>query len=121
MIRKTTVFIFSMLFASSAMAVQFGAIAYSPSDKAYGYSYNWNNKQQARKKARQKCRAQRGSPDCKVLTLFNRCGALAIGKGGRKSFGSGKGQNRNVAKKRAIAQCRKKGGRQCRAPVVVCN
>lgn len=121
MIRKTTVFLFSMLFTSSAMAVQFGAIAYSPSDKVYGYSHSWNNRQQARNKAWQKCRTRVGSPDCKVITVFNRCGALAIGKGGRNAFGGGKGQDRKIAKQRALNQCRKKGGRNCKAPVAVCN
>lgn len=124
MLKKTTLvtslFLFSTLFSSTAAAANFGAIAYSPSDMAYGYSYDWRTAKQAKNRARKQCRNQAGSGDCRVVTLFKRCGALAVGRGGRK-FGAGKGVDKGLAKKRAVNHCRKKGGRKCRAKVAICN
>jgi hypothetical protein len=116
----TFLLLFATLYSSTAAAARFGAIAYSPRDMAYGYSYDVGTAQRAKNRALRQCRSRVGSGDCRVVKVFKRCGALATSRGGRR-YGAGAGPNKSVAKKRAIRHCRNKGGRKCRARVAVCN
>jgi hypothetical protein len=68
----------------------FGAIAYSPSSGAHGWSYDYPSRAVAEEVALTNCRQHAG--DCVVPIWFrNACGALAVGSSG---YGSGWGTNR---------------------------
>jgi len=82
----------------------YGAISYSPSTGAYGYSYDHYSKYNAERAARNQC-ARR---DCVIPIWFkNACGALAIGSNG---YGSGWGSTRARAKREALRSCRRYTG-----------
>jgi hypothetical protein len=119
MFRKS-LFIFLLFFTTTASA-DYGALAYSPDDMAYGYSFDWDTTWEAENKAERQCRKQVGSDDCMLLEIFKRCGALAVGKGGKHAYGAGKGKNKATARQRALKDCKNNGGRGCKIGKVVCN
>ncbi len=56
----------------------YGAIAYEPSRRATGYSYDFKSAREAKVEALKQCR----DPACEVLLSFhNACGAIAQGPG----------------------------------------
>ena len=70
--------LFVLLGAATAAAAgdNFGAIAFSSSSGATGYSYDYDSRDGAEERALQEC-----GPGCKVVLWFkNACGALAVGK-----------------------------------------
>jgi hypothetical protein len=84
----------------------FGAIAYSPSNRAHGWSYDYPSRQDAEHRALAQCR--RHAEDCIVPVWFrNACGALAVGADG---YGSGRGSSRKSAEGWAIQSCRRYSG-----------
>ena len=88
--------------AGEAAADYYGAIAYSPSTKAYGFSYDYPSRGAAENEALSRCRSQ--ASDCTVPLRFrNACGALAIGSDG---YGTGWGTDRGIAEQYAIRVCR---------------
>jgi hypothetical protein len=94
--------IVSGLGASSAVAADnFGAIAYSPSTGAYGWSYDYPSRSAAENVALANCRKRAG--DCVIPIWFrNACGALAVGSNG---YGSGWGTSRSIAERFALQVC----------------
>ena len=83
-----------------AVAAQeyFGAIAYSPSTRAHGWSYDYGSRREAERRARDQCGRHAG--DCEVPVWFrNACGALAVGADG---YGSGWGASRKAAEGSAV-------------------
>jgi hypothetical protein len=96
------------LFAIPALGVTeavaadtYGAIAFSPSSGADGYSYNFSSRSGAEEKALQEC--GRG---CKVVIWFrNACAALAVGRG--NGYGSYYAVDEEDAVEGAINECRK--------------
>jgi len=101
-------FSLGLLIAAShaASADNFGAIAYSPSSGARGYSYDYSSRREAEARAMSECSANgRG---CKTVIWFkNACGALARGSNG---WGSAWAGNRGNAERAAIANCSKHTG-----------
>lgn len=93
--------------ASPAVAQDYyGAIAYSPSTRAHGYSYDYPTRWEAEDRALAECRRHAG--DCLIPVWFrNACGALATGPSG---YGSGWGTNRNLAESYALQTCRRHSG-----------
>jgi hypothetical protein len=92
-----------MLSPASANAEWFGAIAYSPSTGAQGYSYDYPDRWSAENRALQECNARSGG--CRVAVWFrNACGALAVGNSG---WGSGWGNNQRRAEAEALGVCRR--------------
>jgi hypothetical protein len=84
----------------------FGAIAYSPSNRAHGWSYDYPSRKDAESRALAQCR--RHAEDCIVPVWFrNACGALAVGADG---YGSGWGSNRESAEGKAVQSCRRYSG-----------
>lgn len=80
----------------------YGAIAYSPSTGAHGYSYDYASRAVAERKALAECRKH--ARDCQVPLWFrNACGALAVGNGG--GWGTGWGSNRALAERYALQSC----------------
>jgi uncharacterized caspase-like protein len=79
----------------------YGAIAYSPSTRAHGWSYDQATRREAESKALVDCR--RHADDCIIPLWFrNACGALAAGSGG---YGSGWGADRRAAETSALQSC----------------
>lgn len=101
----------------SASVNVWGAIAYSRSDKAFGYSFEHEDEATARRVAMEKCRT-RGTA-CVVEAAFrSACGAVAEG-GGR--VGWGVDRTRQAAEQRALSECAKTGARGCEIQAWVCS
>ncbi len=81
----------------------YGAIAYSPSTGAHGWSNDYGSRSGAESAALSNCR--RHASDCVVPIWFrNACGALAVASGG--GYGSGWGTSRGLAERYAMRSCR---------------
>ena len=95
-------------FAGGSAAAQeyFGAIAYSPSTRAHGWSYDYDSRREAERRAQAQC--SRHARDCEVPVWFrNACGALAVGSDG---YGSGWGATRKAAEGSAVRSCARFSG-----------
>lgn len=113
-------FLFVTLFLSSSASAQdyFGAIAFGTQNGAYGYSYNYSDRNQAEQKAISQCQ-DHGGNGCQVAVWFrNACGALA--RSGTTGYGSGWGSNRNLAEQYAMESCGKHNS-SCSIVEVVCT
>ena len=88
--------------AGPALADTYGAIAYSPSSGATGWSYAYNSRGDAETVARRNC--DDSANDCRIAIWFrNGCGAVAVGY--RGGWGSGWGYDRREAQRQAIGSC----------------
>ncbi|MGO7212492.1 DUF4189 domain-containing protein [Rhizobium ruizarguesonis] len=86
--------------AGPAFADSYGAIAYSPSIGALGWSYAHDNRRDAEIVARRNCDSS--ANDCRIAIWFrNGCGAVAVGRRG------GWGYDNREAQRQAIRSCRK--------------
>jgi hypothetical protein len=95
----------SLLFSSPARAADYyGAIAYSPSTRAWGWSADFDSMVAAQAVAEQKCRdASDNARDCRWVVWFqNACGALGIGN---TSWGADWGSSELEAKYNALLAC----------------
>lgn len=101
-----------------AAAQSFGAIAYSPSSGAWGWSSDYGSRGQAERRAIRECR-NRGSGCRNAIWFRNACGALAKGNNG--GWGANWGNNRNQARSKALRTCRSYGNRGCRIVEAVCS
>ena len=91
---------------------RFGAIAYSPSTRAQGFSHEFGNRASAEGAALNACRQKSGASDCRSVIWFsNNCGALATDPDG--TYGGGYSGNKIGAESRALSYCRGAGGRNC--------
>ncbi len=85
----------------------FGAISYSPSDGADGYSYNYASRGDAEDRALSECRGY-GGTQCQILVWFrNACGAMATSSSG--AYGSGWGTTTGLAESAALNSCEQSG------------
>ena len=92
--------------SGQAAADNYGAIAYSPSTRALGWSYDYRSRSAAESVALGNCRKHAG--DCIVPLWFrNACGALATGSNG---YGTGWGTSRGLAESYALQSCRRHTG-----------
>ena len=92
-----------MGFAVGARAEDhFGAIAYSPSSHADGYSYDYSTQAEAEERALAECNS-RGDGCQSVLWFRNACGALAVGPEG---WGTGWAEDQEGAEQNAIEECK---------------
>jgi hypothetical protein len=93
-------FILAVSQATEAAADNFGAIAYSASSGAHGYSYDFGSRGEAEERALAEC--GRG---CEVVLWFkNACGALAAGPD--HGYGVGWSGSRREAEAIAMRYCR---------------
>lgn len=100
LIAPTALFLF---IPAGAASDQYGAIAFSKSTSAHGYSYDYYNRATAEKRAVSECNKRAGSDDCKVVIWFkNACGALAVGDSGS---GAEWGETAEVALFKSLASC----------------
>jgi hypothetical protein len=95
---------------NSNRRAQFGAIAYSPSKRAQGFTHEFADRASAETAALNSCRQRSGASDCRIVIWFsNNCGALATATGG--AYGGGYSGNKIGAESRALSYCRSAGGR----------
>lgn len=99
----------------------YGAIAYSTSTDAHGFSYNYASRAQAEVAALGHCRDFGGdAANCKVVVWFyDRCAALATGDNG--AHGWAHHSWRQTAADNALANCWSIGGANCRIVREVCS
>jgi len=98
-------------------AAGYGAIAYSPSNGVWGYSYDYGSRAAAERRAMRECRA-RGAGCRPVVWFRNACGALATGRG--DAYGWAWNNSRAQARRRALRECRNRTT-GCRLRVDVCS
>ncbi|PPD30237.1 MAG: hypothetical protein CTY20_04060 [Hyphomicrobium sp.] len=88
-------------YVAPPVAVWYGAIAYSPSTRALGWSNNQSSRQASENAALAGCRKY--ARDCVVPVWFKKgCGALAAGPNG---YGTGWGAGRYIAERTALREC----------------
>jgi hypothetical protein len=116
---KYVIFLSSaLLLAQSGGAWAEGAIAVDdqpgqkPSDAGYGIGYG-DSKETAEKAALAKCKGE-GNDLCKVVVLFEKCGAYASSN---EKFGVGLSDSEDDAKAKAMSQC---GNGHCRVVASDC-
>jgi hypothetical protein len=99
----------------------YGAIAYSPSTGAHGYSYRQGSRSAAERRALRECRNYAKAGDCRVEVWYsNNCGALAVGSGTAR--GSAYAANAAAASAAALRYCRSRnGGRACVIKRATCS
>ena len=96
----------------------YGAIAWGAKSYAYGYSYDYGNKEDASRRALRDC-AKNGK-DCKVVAIIvDGCAALATAADG--SYSVANGTTGKQAQQGALAACAEAGGQKCEVQVWTCN
>lgn len=106
--------------STGAGADSFGAIAYSPSTDAYGYSYGQTSQGQAEDYAMSECRRAGGSGGCEIAIWFkNACGALAAD--GKGAYGTDWAETKAEAESKAIDYCRRYTSETCEIRRTVCS
>ena len=94
-----------------------GAIAYSAPDKQSGYSYEWNDVNDAKKTALDRC--SKTGKACKLWIWYeNECGAIAA-DGNIVTWGTA--FLRENAQQRAMLECTKVGGKNCAIQIWSCS
>ncbi len=105
----------TLLAPSGALAI--GAIAVDDSvgdrDPAYGFSYGFDSRKAAERKALGYC-AERGD-NCRVVVWFETCGAYASSD---HYYGYGYGVSKRIAIDNALAMCAHRG---CKVVVSACE
>jgi serine/threonine-protein kinase len=114
---KRFLFLLVAFSANALGADYFGAIAYSPSSGADGWSKDQPSRRAAQRAAVEGCK--RHAEDCRALFWFkNACGALAVGAGAKAGWGWGKTQK--LADGEAIKACDKQA-KGCKITRQVCT
>lgn len=110
-------FFLLILFSANALGADyFGAIAYSPSSGADGWSKDQPSRGAAQRAAVEGCK--RHAEDCKPVVWFkNGCGALAVGG---KAYGWGWGKTQALADTEAMNAC-SKHAKSCKVTRKVCT
>ena len=95
--------------AGSALASDtWGAVAYSPSTKAFGTSQNFSDEGEAASRALEACMEQQGGEDCvSAVTFSNACGAVMAGPDG---WGRALDSTEDAAQSAALAACSENSG-----------
>ena len=110
----------ALLFVSAAPAAaqSWGALAFSENGTAYAYSRNYGTREEAERGALSEC--SKYASDCKIYDTFeNRCTSLAGSPNG--VYGWAWGGDLQARQQRAIAECVKQGGTECRMVVNFCT
>jgi len=105
-----------LLIPAAALAGYEGAIAFSQSTGASGWSKNHNSKNSASNAALSYCNAS----DCRVVYNFtNSCAALAAGDGG--GYGVDWDVKKGRAERKALRACENYGNTGCHVTISVCS
>jgi hypothetical protein len=96
---------------------KWGAIAYSRTTGASGYSYGWSDEAKAKQVALANC--TKNGAGCQLWATYeNGCGAVAA-DGNIVTWGSASAKP--TADQRALSECSKAGGRKCAIQVSQCS
>jgi hypothetical protein len=88
--------------AVAAAQDRYGAIAFSETSRAEGWSYEHLTRSSAEQRALNECALH--ADDCQVVIWFrNACGALAVGRG--NAWGASSGNSRQAALDAATRDC----------------
>ncbi|MCB8836057.1 DUF4189 domain-containing protein [Aurantimonas sp. VKM B-3413] len=91
-----------LLVGASPAFAGYGAIAYSQSSGAFGFSHDYPSRRAAERRALSECSAR--SRGCRTAIWFTKaCGAVAVGH--RGGWGSAWGSSPRVASRKALGQC----------------
>jgi len=102
---------------SNAGTHDYGAIAYSSSTEAYGWSNKRDTQEEAENAALEQC-GKRAS-DCEIEVWFDqKCGAVAAGG---NWVGSGWGDTQRQAESEALKVCRQGGDDTCAVKASACS
>lgn len=97
----------SLVLPVSALANNFGAIAFSPGSGALGWSFDYRSRASAENVALSSCFKHAG--DCRIATWFtNACGAIAVGNG--NGWGAYWANTRHGAENKAMKLCYQRTG-----------
>lgn len=107
---------------------KYAAIAISGSTLEWGTAYNFTSRQQAEEAALTYCYQNKSKPkDCKVAVWFyDTCGSLAVkantAKDGKNdgAWGADWATSKKSAEKKALKQCQKYGGANCKPVTTFC-
>jgi Domain of unknown function (DUF4189) len=94
------------------------AIAYDLTSGGWGWSTGWLFEQDAKADALRRCQSRPGNTHCKVVIVFNSCGALTTGSNGAYW---GVGLTKNLANSRAMNSCGKDASRNCKVLISFCS
>jgi hypothetical protein len=95
----------------------FGAIAYSPSTGATGWSNKRDTQEEAEDAALENCQSH--ASDCAVEVWFDgKCGAIAAGQ---DNVSWGLGDTERQAQAEALGECRRGGASNCEVKKSVCS
>jgi hypothetical protein len=98
----------------------YGALAYSRSTGADGYSVKYDTQGEAERAAIRFCHQHGGTEDCKIEVWFNKaCGALATN--GKGSYGSAWSHSSAEADRLALARCNGRDEQTCAIKRSVCS
>jgi len=95
-----------------------GAIAYSPKEKASGWSAEQDFKGTAAQVAMQYCAQDHGSACAVQVSFFNSCGAVAADG---NTIGTGTASTKATAEQTAMAVCARSGGKKCEVEESACS
>ena len=117
---KTTALLLAgmlMACATPALAGAYGALATSP-DADFGYSYNFDYAEDARRRALAEC--GKHSSECAIKGTFqNTCVSIAKANNGAMGWAWGHGKREDD--QLAMGECRKNKGRNCELSVRFCT
>ena len=117
---RLAVLLGALLFVSAAPAAaqSWGALAFSENGTAYSYSRNYGTKEEAERSALSEC--AKYASDCKIYETFeDRCTSLAGSPNG--VYGWAWGGDLEARQARAVQECTKQGGTECRMVVSFCT
>ena len=106
---------------AQANAATFGAIAFSAPTSSLALQSQCSSRGQCERAALNRCYRKSSRPRaCRVLVWFkNACGAFAGSRNG--AYGTGWGNDVNLAMGFAEKVCRQNGGRGCHTSAFVCS
>jgi len=96
----------------------YGAIAYSKSTGAFGFSYEFPNSEEANELALSKC--SQNAQDCYVVISFSNLCASVVADSRREVYW-GHAASRGEAQRQAMSACRNDGGVDCDVKVWACS
>lgn len=97
----------------------YGAIAFSPSTRDKGYSWNYSNQKAAEVRALSECENISSATDCRVL-IWVRNACMSIAEGSNGASGSAWSKNLSDAEVKAKEVCRQYQGINCAVTRTIC-
>ena len=97
----------------------YGAIAFAPSTRDKGYSWNFSSQKAAEARALSECESVSSATDCRVL-IWARNACMSIAEGSNGASGSAWSENLMTAEVKAKEVCREYQGINCTVTRTIC-